>query len=164
MTAWTTFAKAAAGDDLNAMFAALCELTQQEIGAKLFTVMTFDPETRLASRRWSNMPVEYPPGGTKEMPQTDWGARVLDRHEPFVAHVPDDFRDYFPDHELIVSLGCESCLNLPVVFGGEVLGTLNCLDLAHHYTPDRVAHAARLVAPGALCLLMERKLAHGGEA
>lgn len=157
MTAWTAFARAAAGDDLDAMFAALCALVQEEIGAKLFTVMTFDPVTRLASRTWSNMPREYPAGGTKEMPVTDWGERVLERHAPFVAHVPADFAPHFPDHELIVSLGCESCLNLPVVVAGEVLGTLNCLDVAHHYTPDRVTRAARLIGPGALCLLLERQ-------
>ncbi|MBN9887221.1 GAF domain-containing protein [Salipiger abyssi] len=157
MTAWTGFAEAAAGDDLDALFAALCALVQEEIGAQLFTVMTFDPVTRLASRTWSNRPGEYPPGGTKEMPPTDWGARVLDRHEPFVAQVPEEFAPHFPDHELIVSLGCESCLNLPVVVAGEVLGTLNCLDVAYHYTPERVARAARLIAPGALCLMLERK-------
>ena len=157
MTAWTQFAQAAAGDDLDALFAALCALVQEEIGAGLFTVMTFDPGTRLARRRWSNMAAEYPPGGTKPMPPTDWGTQVLDNHQPFVAHVPADFAPHFPDHELIVSLGFESCLNLPVVVQGEVLGTLNCLDVAHHYTPDRVARAARLIAPGALCLLLERQ-------
>ena len=67
----------------------------------------------------------------------------------------------FPDHELIASLGCEAVLNLPVVAGGAVLGTLNCLDAAGAYTPDRVAAADALRLPGAAALLLERTL-NGG--
>ena len=163
MSAWNDYAAALAQEGTEPLFAALCKLAQEEVGARLFTVMTFDPETRMASRTWSNMPEAYPPQGTKPAPESDWGQIVLERHEVFVANTIGVIAEHFADHELIESLGCESCMNLPVVVGGEVLGTLNCLDAAHHYTEDRVAHAARLVAPGAMCLLRKRD-EEGGKA
>lgn len=138
-------------------FAALSELVASEIGAKLFTVMTFDEASGLARRRWSNMSQAYPPGGTKPMLRDKWSAQVLDRQEPFVANDIGTIAEVFADHELIASLGCESCLNLPIVVGGEVIGTLNCLNKAGHYTPERVARAQEtLSVPGATCLLIAR--------
>ncbi|MFV0385335.1 GAF domain-containing protein [Paracoccus sp. (in: a-proteobacteria)] len=153
MTAWRDFAAAiAAPGGEAACMAALCALTQQEIGAVLFTVMTFDEATRCATRIWSNMPDAYPAGGTKPVGETAWVDLVLNRHQPFVANNIDEIAAHFGDHDLIRSLGCESCLNLPLVIAGRVPGTLNCLDVAGHYTPERVARAARLIAPAALCL------------
>jgi len=64
----------------------------------------------------------------------------------------------FPDHELIQSLGCESCLNLPIVVGGIVIGTLNCLDEAGHYTPERVAVSETLKQAGAVAFLLNAQL------
>ena len=56
----------------------------------------------------------------------------------------------FPDHELINSLGCRSVVNLPAAFDGGVPGTVNCLDVAGHYTAERVARLDAL-AP---CMVM----------
>ncbi|PYE82435.1 GAF domain-containing protein [Pseudoroseicyclus aestuarii] len=163
MTAWADLARALAGQDREELFAALCALAQQEVGVRLFTVMTFDPETRMASRTWSSMPEAYPPQGTKPAPETDWGQRVLDWHEPAVMNSIEEIAQHFPDHALIQSLGCESCMNLPVVVEGRVLGTLNCLHEAGHYTAARVEHAACLVAPGALALLRAREMPPNAE-
>ncbi|WP_210526652.1 GAF domain-containing protein [Rubellimicrobium arenae] len=138
-------------------FAALAALVAAEIGARLFTVMTYDDESGLARRRWSNMPDAYPPGGTKPMLRDKWSEQVFDRQEPFVANDIGAIAEVFPDHPLIQSLGCESCLNLPVIVGGEVIGTLNCLDVAGHYTPERVTRAQEMLAlPAAACLLIDR--------
>ena len=62
-----------------------------------------------------------------------------------MANTIEDIAKVFPDHELIKSLGCESVINLPVYIGGEMLGTVNCLDVAHHYTPERVERAKTLL-------------------
>lgn len=140
-----------------AAFAALAGLVAAEVGARLFTVMTFDAARGVSRRRWSNMPDAYPQGGTKPMQEDRWADQVLGRREPFVANDIDAIAEVFADHGLIRSLGCESCLNLPIVVGGEVLGTLNCLDAAGHYTPERVARARdALSVPGAACLLIDR--------
>ena len=46
---------------------------------------------------------------------------------PYVGHDADAIRDVFADHALIISLGCESVLNIPVATNGTVVGTLNLL-------------------------------------
>ena len=148
-------------DQPRAAFEALARLAHETVGARLFTVMRFDARTREARRLHSNRPDAYPAQGTKPAPENDWAERVLERREVFVANDRAGLAAVFPDHELIASLGCEAVLNLPVVAGGAVLGTLNCLDAAGAYTPDRVAAADALRLPGAAALLLERTL-NGG--
>jgi hypothetical protein len=52
---------------------------------------------------------------------------VFAQQQPYIGRTAADIRACFPDAELILSLGCESVLNLPVVFDGRVLGTVNFL-------------------------------------
>ncbi|MEM6461876.1 MAG: GAF domain-containing protein [Pseudomonadota bacterium] len=140
---------------------ALETLANAHVGAKLFTLMTFDGETRLASRCYSNMPDAYPCSGTKTIDSDRWTIQVLDKKQNFVANDINAIADVFDDHTLIQSLGCESVLNVPIVFGGEVLGTINMLHVAGFYTPERVAATEILKLPGSLCFLTE-KLDQGG--
>jgi len=61
----------------------------------------------------------------------------------------------FFDHALIASLGCDSVLNLPVVHGECVLGTLNLLHEADWYGEEDIASGtlfAALAVPGYLAL------------
>ena len=51
---------------------------------------------------------------------------------------------------------------MPIVVGGEVLGTINCLHEAGFYTRDKVKAAEALKLPGAVCLLLTR-LKTGGQ-
>ena len=88
-------------------FAALCELTRELVGVKLFTVMTHDGRKGVASRIYSNMPDAYPVSGTKPANQTDWSRQVIDNKQIFVANDIDGIAAVFSDHELIRSLGCE---------------------------------------------------------
>ncbi len=150
--------KAAAAD---AAYRALEALAMTHVGAKLFTLMTFDRETGLASRCYSNMPDAYPTSGTKTVDSDRWSDHVLDGQRNFIANDIATIAGVFDDHALIKSLGCESVLNIPVVVGGEVLGTINCLHEAGFYTPDKVAAAEILKLPGSICFLME-KLSKGG--
>ncbi len=136
---------------------ALCAMAQRLVGVKLFTTMTFDADTGMARRAWSNMPDAYPVSGTKPANETDWARQVLHRHQVFVANDLAGIRAVFFDHELIARLGCASVLNLPVVIGGRVIGTLNLLHEAGHFTPDRVAAAQALRLPGALCLMLAHR-------
>ena len=48
----------------------------------------------------------------------------------------DAIRAAFPDHELILSLGCESAVNVPVRWNGRTLGSLNLLHEAGWYGED----------------------------
>lgn len=141
-----------------ATFEALEALVIDTIGAKLFTTMEIDPPRGVARRNYSNMPDAYPTSGEKPIEDNAWTKQVQDRHETFVANSIEEIAAVFPDHELIQSLGCESCLNLPIVVNGRAIGTLNCLHDAGHYTPDRVAAAEELKQFGALAFLLDAYL------
>ena len=154
---------AASADNQPAMtYDALFELTREVVGARLFTLMSFDFKTALAGRFYSNMPDAYPVSGTKPVNTDRWATTVLHDRQIFVANTIDDIADVFPDHELIKSLGCESCINVPVVIGGAVAGTINILDEAGHFTPERVAAAEALKLPGALCFLLNERNTNPG--
>lgn len=132
---------------------ALGELARQVTGARLVTLMTSDPHTREAERIWTSHPAAYPVSGRKPFRPNRWTATVLDRRETFVANDYAGISEVFDDCELIRSLGCESVLNLPAIAAGRVLGTINCLDAAGHFTPDRIARAEALRLPGTAVFL-----------
>ena len=140
---------------------ALCTLAQDVVGAKLFTVLTSDRVQRVNARVYSNMPDAYPVSGTKPANETDWSRQVIDEKQTFVANDIEGIADVFGDWELIRSLGCESVMNVPILIDGEVAGTINCLDVAGHYTADRVAAADALKLPGLVCLLLLQRMNKG---
>lgn len=140
------------------VFAALERLVQETLKVKLFTVMESDPGRGVARRSYSNMPEAYPVSGEKPTDPNRWTEVVHDRGETFVANTIEEIAEVFPDHELIRSLGCESVLNLPIILGGEVLGTMNCLDVAGYFTPEKIAAAETLKPAGTLALLCARYL------
>lgn len=144
------------------VFQALADLAQDIIGVRLFTLMAFDEARNQAQRLYSNRPDAYPVKGTKEVQDDAWARHVLRKHKTFVANSIEDIARVFPDDELIRSLGCESCINIPVLVGGRVIGTLNCLHGKGHYTRERIAQSDRLKLPGAVAFLAVRQLEAGG--
>lgn len=137
----------------DAPWIALETLARKVIGAKLFTTMTVDMKNELARRAYTSDPVSYPSSGTKPIRYDSWFDIVHKERKNFVANTIEDIAKVFPDHELIDSLGCQSVVNIPVEVGGELLGTVNCLDVAHHHTPERVAAAGLLKMPARLAFL-----------
>jgi hypothetical protein len=58
-------------------------------------------------------------------------------------------------------------VNLPLVLEDELVATVNLLDVAGHYTPERVAAIeAQLAIPGRLCAVLARRFdaQHAGTA
>ena len=145
----------AAGSQPDTVFSALEKLVDKTIGIKLFTLMEIDNQRGVARRNYSNQPAAYPVSGEKPIKQDAWTSQVQGRHETFVANNIDEIAAVFPDYELIQSLGCESCLNLPIVVNGAVIGTLNCLHDAGHFTPERIKAANTLKQPGAIAFLLD---------
>ena len=141
---------APAADRQEREFRQLETLARDTIGVRLFTVSRVDLEQGVAVRCYSSMPDAYPVSGKKPIPDNAWTQQVLVRREVFVANRIEDIAAVFPDHALIRSLGCESCLNLPVVLGQTVAGTLNLLHEAEHFTPERVERARQLQPPAVL--------------
>ncbi len=137
-----------------AAFAALEKLAARTVGAKLFTLMEFEFATGLGRRIYSNKPDAYPVSGRKPLPPGRWSNEVIEKKRNFVANDIEGIAEVFPDHEIIRSLGCESVVNIPIAVGGEVVGTINCLDVAGAYTSERLAFADSLVLPGIACFLL----------
>jgi len=122
-----------APDQPAATFVALDRALAATLGHKLFTILRWDAERRESERLYTNQPAAYPVGGRKPMNPTTWSRQVLDERRPYVGRTAADIRAHFFDHELIASLGCASIVNLPVVWNGGVLGTLNALHEAGWY-------------------------------
>ena len=78
--------------------------------------------------------------------------RVIHGGEPYIGRTRHDIEQNFFDHALIVSLGCESILNMPVRWRGETMGTLNLCHRAGFYGDEHLPRV-RLIAQLALpCL------------
>ena len=144
-------------------FGALHALADAIVGAKLFTLMAFDSSSQEGSRIYTNMPDAYPLFGNKPLPEGAWTEKVIGAQEIFVANDIDAIAEVFADHEKIQSLGCGCVINVPVVTAGNLLGTINCLDRAGTYTPEKVADASSLILPGAACFLLYKTISAMGD-
>ena len=58
---------------------------------------------------------------------TAWTQRLLIDQQCYIGYTAADIREFFLDHALIHSLGCDAILNVPVVYNGETLGSVNLL-------------------------------------
>ena len=134
-------------------FDALCVLTRDLVGAKLFTVMTADMQAMLARRAYTDDPVNYPTSGTKPIEIDRWFEQVHGRHQSFVANTLAEIATVFPDAELIGRLGCGSVINLPIILGGTMVATVNMLHEEGYYTPDRVALAHDILTLPAMAVM-----------
>jgi GAF domain-containing protein len=140
-----------AADQPRAICTALETLTAEVIGHRLFTVMRFDSACSEVQRIYSNMPAVYPNGGRKRKKATAWADHVLRDMKVFLGNRADDIRSAFDDHSTILGLGVGSVLNIPVVYAGRCLGTMNLLHEAGWYRGEDehsgVLLAAFLIAP-----------------
>lgn len=137
-----------------ASFAALERAARWSLGHRLFTIMRHDAAAGLNRRVWSSQPEAYPLGGSKPVRETGWTRVLLREGRPFIGRDAGDIRANFADAELILSLGCESVLNLPVRWRGEVIGTVNLLDRAGAYTPHHAREGQLLAALAIPALLL----------
>jgi hypothetical protein len=78
-------------------------------------------------------------GGRKPVSPTPWTERLFVERRPYIGRTAEDIRAVFFDHELILSLGCASVLNVPVVWDGHTLGTINLLHEAGWYDEADIA-------------------------
>lgn len=145
-------AHAAAGQP-DALLAALGEAVQASLGCLLFTVLAHDAAAGTLRRLYSTRPDINPVGGTKPVTESDWMRQVLRRGEPYIGRTPEDLAAVFFDHALLWSIGCGSVLNMPVVWSGRVLGSLNILHRAGWYSEAQLPMArvlAQLAVPALL--------------
>ncbi len=159
-TYWDEFMAAVAEPDQpRRAFEVLQRITEEVVGTKLFTAMTFDPPSGMAQRTYSGNETAYPTGGFKPMSLGVWSETVIDRKLPYVSNTIEQIAAVFSDWPLIQSLGCESGCNIPVIVAGAVVGTLNLLDVKGHYTPERMAIAMKLRPFAAIAFMAADKAA-----
>lgn len=137
--------------------AEIARIAERTVGHQLCTVMVLHRSTMQVQRLYSSRPDVYPVGGRKEKRDTAWGRQVLDRAQPYLGRNARDIEQHFNDHETIAALGLASILNLPVVYDGVVLGTLNMLHEAGHYHERDIGIARPLTSAllPLLCRLQE---------
>jgi hypothetical protein len=115
---------------------ALDTLSGETIGHRLFTVMRFDSDRSEVMRIHTSLPAVYPVGGRKKKKETAWAHHVFTDMKVFRGSEPADIVSAFDDHETILGLGLGSVLNIPVVFNGRCVGTMNLLHQAGWYGPE----------------------------
>jgi hypothetical protein len=137
------------------LFGALDAAMGAVLGHRLFTLMRYHADSGDSERIYTTHPRHYPVGGKKPLNPTPWTEQVLRRQRPYVGRTPADVQSVFFDHALIAVLGCGSVLNLPVVWDGRVLGTINLLHEANWYDESDASIGlvfAALAIPGYLSL------------
>ena len=125
----------------------------ETLGHRLFTILAWRSDSGEVERLHTSRPAEYPLLGRKMMGPTPWGDLVLRGGKSWFGRSAKDIIWAFPDHELILSLGCESCLNVPVRYDGQVLGVVSVLHAAERYEDADLAALeplAQLLAPAFL--------------
>ncbi len=136
-----------------ALFSALDRAVADTLGYRLFTVLAHDAAGGRMRRVHSSRPDIHPVGGSKPVTDSDWMSQVLVRGEPYIGRTLDDLRVVFFDHEILAAIGCGSVLNMPVVWSGTVLGSLNILHEAGWYDETHVP-VARVLAQLSVPALM----------
>lgn len=124
------------------LYRALDEEARALVGHRLFTLLYVDGDE--VARVYSSHPAQYPVSGRKRMGPTPWGAHVLDGRTPFVGRDVASIRWAFFDAPLIESMGLGSVVNIPVLYDGTVIGTMNLLHAEFHYDDRHVSPLARL--------------------
>jgi hypothetical protein len=94
-------------------------------------------------------------GGRKTASVAPLMKTILGEGKPYIGRTRADIIAGFADHELILSLGCESVLNMPLMWKGQALGSMNLLHQAGWYSESDlpvVQLFAALALPGALMI------------
>lgn len=113
--------------DAAAALQAVDAYARAALGHALCTVNRYDADAMRVVRLYSSNPQAYPPGGSKDKRGTSWGRHVLLEQQVFVGEGEAAIREFFNDHDAIRDLGLQSVINIPVVYAGACLGTVNFL-------------------------------------
>ncbi|OQP83970.1 hypothetical protein BTR14_21075 [Rhizobium rhizosphaerae] len=154
-----TFLEAVRLQSADAAFEAFAALTRATLGSRLLTASALEIEdgkvTEGRSRRiYTDNPEVYPVGGFKPIPDNKWTDIVLRRQQVFSTLSIEEIAEVLFDWEIIRSLGCESNVNVPIIVGGQVIGTLNLLDKAGSYTAERLAPLPDLMPYAVIAFLL----------
>ena len=105
-------------------------------------------------RVFSTVPSAYPVGGWKHLSGSDWSRHVLERQHVLVAYGSDALAKYFPDHELLRSLGTRTLVNVPAVVCRKTVGAFAFLCAQESVGPEVTAALERMASVAAPVFLM----------
>lgn len=117
---------------------------QELTGHMLFTVTRIMSGGTEIERLYSTVPEVYAVGGRKPIELATWSDTDEGAQSPFLGRTPAEFKDVFPDHAEITALGIGSVINLPVVFNGRVLGSVNLHDREWAYDEKHLVPGMKL--------------------
>jgi hypothetical protein len=138
-------------------FAALESALSEVVGHKLLTVLAVLPDERFVERVYSGPSSAYPVGGTKLIDSTPRLKKVLSTAEAYIGRNRKDIASNYPDAETIFATGCSSILNVPVVWSGKVVATVNLLHDEEHYREEHVP-IVQCLAQAAMPALLHQRL------
>jgi GAF domain-containing protein len=133
-------------DDASALYRTIDQAVARLVGHRLLTLLVVVDGGAEVERIYSSNPNAYPLTGRKPMGPTPWGEHIIKGRQPWHGRTMADIRWAFPDHLLIESLGCGSCINIPVMVLGRLIGTMNVLDRENAYD-DAAVSMLTLFAP-----------------
>ena len=114
------------GED-NQYFALLENELRKSFAIDLLTFSLIDLGNNKARRLYSSDTSSYAIGGMKDIEDNAWTERVIRQQQRFIANTSEELAEVFFDHQLIDSLGLGAVSNWPLVFNGQVIGTVNML-------------------------------------
>lgn len=135
----------------NPFFAQLDAVLKKRVGYILLTLLVVDGAEVV--RIYTSDPASYPVSGRKPMTDTPWGDHVIKQGRSFLARDKDGLRWAFYDHATIEALGGGSQINVPVIYDGRCIGTINLTHREHVYGPEHlglVEELAPLLIPAFL--------------
>jgi len=106
-------------------YQAIDAVLQKFVGYKLLTVLVCVVAERSVERTYSSNEALYPIGGRKKNLDSAWGRIVVDGAQPLISRNDADIEAIFADFETLRGLGISGMINVPVVAGGSVIGSLN---------------------------------------
>ena len=135
---------------------ALHGLSEATVGVSRFTLTADNARAGYVRRVYSSDEAAYPTLGTKPIVFDENYRKMTEERVVSVVNSAAAMRADFPDLDLIMSLGCGSAVNIPIVAAGEMLGCVNLLHAEGWFTPARVAAADALIVPAIACFLILR--------
>jgi transcriptional regulator with GAF, ATPase, and Fis domain len=124
------------------------------VGRKLLTVLAVHADKGVVERAYSNVSDSYAAGGTKRIDSAPRLQKVLASGQPFIGRNRADIAANFPDAETIFATGCSSILNVPVIWMGKILATVNLLNTEDYYRDEHIPIVrclAQAAVPAFLC-------------
>lgn len=140
------------------VFEAFDAITKRLVGHELLTMLYVDGSE--VARIYSNQPAQYPVFGRKLVAKTPWGDHVLTGRRSFLGRDKASIRWAFSDHVLIESMGLGSVINVPALYNGETIGTINLLAPEGFYREEHVAPIEQLAPLLVPAFLAARAAAH----